>query len=163
MALALVAIVIVSMAPDDPLHEPSHPYDPRRALGLSLLSGTRVAGGVIAFSFTSSSSGLTPILAARVVSIAVSVVLALRVGRGFPVDRAAMGPALGAGLTDAAASVTMLTAIRLGPLAVASVLGSLYPVVVAFLARVFLAERLTMLQKVGVAVAMAAVLLSVLP
>jgi drug/metabolite transporter (DMT)-like permease len=163
MALALVAIVIVSMAPDDPLHEPKHPYEPRRALVLSLLSGTGFAGAFIAFSFTTSTSGLTPILAARVVSIALSVLLAWRIGGHFPVRRPAAPAALGAGLTDALASVTMLTAIRLGPLAVASVLGSLYPVVVAVLARAFLGERLTTLQKVGVAAAMAAVLLSALP
>lgn len=163
MVLALAAIVIVSMAPEDPLHEHVHPYRPRRALAYSLLSGTGFAGAFIAFSFTSPESGLTPILSARVVSIAVAVVLALRFGRGFPVDRPALPASLGAGLTDAFASVTMLWAIRLGPLAVASVLGSLYPVVVAILARAFLKERLTTLQKAGVVAAMVAVLLSALP
>jgi len=163
MGLALVAIVIVSIAPDEELHLPTHPYRPRRALALSLLSGVGFAGAFIAFSFTSPDSGLTPILAARAVSIPVAALLALRFGRGFPVDRPALPSTLGAGLTDALASVTMLTAIRLGPLAVASVLGSLYPVVVAILARTFLGERLTMLQKVGVATAMVAVLLAALP
>lgn len=161
MALALVAIVIVSMAPDHDVHE--HVYEPRKALALSLLSGTGFGGAFIAFAFTTPDSGLTPILSARVVSIAVSVVLAYRLGRGFPARRPALPASLGAGLTDAIASVTMLTAIRLGPLAVASVLGSLYPVVVAMLARAFLGERLTALQKVGVAAAMAAVLLASLP
>lgn len=163
MALALVAIVIASIAPDDPTHEHAHDYRPRRALVLSLLSGVGFAGAFIAFSFTSAEAGLTPILAARAVSIPVAVLLAFRLGGGFPVDRPAMPASLGAGLTDALASVTMLTAIQLGPLAVASVLGSLYPVVVAMLARGFLGERLTTLQKVGVATAMAAVLLSSLP
>jgi drug/metabolite transporter (DMT)-like permease len=163
MALALAAIVIVSIAPDEELHLPAHEYQPRRALVLSLLSGLGFAGAFIAFSFTSTTSGLMPILAARAVSIPVAALLAWRLGSGFPVDRPALVPTLGAGLTDALASVTMLTAIRLGPLAVASVLGSLYPVVVALLARVFLGERLTTLQKVGVGVAMAAVLLAALP
>lgn len=163
MALALAAIVIVSVAPDDPTHEIVHEYKPRRALAFSFLSGLGFAGAFIAFSFTSAESGLTPILAARAVSIPVAVILALRFGGGFPVDRPALPATLGAGVTDALASVTMLTAIQLGPLAVASVLGSLYPVVVAILARAFLGERLTSLQKVGVGIAMAAVLLSSLP
>ncbi|MDZ4166315.1 MAG: DMT family transporter [Coriobacteriia bacterium] len=163
IGLALVAIVIVSIAPDDVTHAAAHEYRPRRALMLSLLAGVGFSGAFVAFSFTAPASGLTPVLAARCVSIAVAVVLAMRFGRGFPADRTAMPASLGAGLTDALANVTMLTAIRLGPLAVASVLGSLFPVVVAVLARVFLGERLTWLQRVGVAVALAAVLLAALP
>ncbi len=159
IALALVAIVIVSIAPDEQLHEPAHEYRPRRALGLAMLSGVGFSGAFIAFSFTAAESGLTPVLAARVVSIVVSVLLALRFGRGFPVDRTALAPTLGAGLTDVLANITMLTAIRLGPLAIASVLGSLFPVVVVTLARVFLGERLHAWQKVGVAIAVVAVLL----
>jgi len=163
IALALVAIVIVSIAPEDQLHAPAHEYRPRAALALSLLAGVGFSGAFIAFSFTSAESGLTPVLAARTVSIVVSVALALTVGRGFPADRTALPASLGAGLTDALANVTMLTAIRLGPLAIASVLGSLFPVVVVVLARVFLGERLTWLQRGGVALAIVAVLLSAAP
>jgi len=97
------------------------------------------------------------------VSIAVAVILALRFGSGFPVDRTALAPTIGAGLTDVLANVTMLTAIRIGPLAVASVLGSLFPVVVVALARVFLKERLHAWQKFGVALAVVAVLFSAMP
>jgi drug/metabolite transporter (DMT)-like permease len=56
----------------------------------------------------------------------------------------------------------MITAIRIGPLAVASVLGSLYPVVTILLARFVLGERLRGLQRLGIALAMAAVLLAAL-
>lgn len=163
IGLALVAIVIVSIAPEDQFHEPKHEYRPRKALALAVLSGIGFSGGFIALSFTSADSGLTPIVAARVVSIIVSVVLALRFGGGFPVDRTALAPTIGAGLTDAIANVTILTAIRLGPLAIATVLGSLFPVVVVALARVFLKERLHVWQKFGVAAAVAAVLLSAMP
>ncbi len=163
IALALVAIVIVSIAPDEQLHEPFHEYRPRLALGLAILSGVGFSGGFIALSFTAAESGLTPILAARLVSITVAVVLAIRVGNGFPVDRSALKPTIGAGVADVLANVTMLTAIRIGPLAVASVLGSLFPVVVVALARIFLKERLHAWQKAGVVLAVAAVLLSAAP
>lgn len=163
IVLALVAIVIVSIAPEDQLHEPVHQYRPQLALGLAILSGVGFSAGFIALSFTAPESGLTPILAARVVSITVAVVLALRFGGGFPVDRSALKPTIGAGLTDVLANVTMLTAIRIGPLAVASVLGSLFPVVVVALARIFLKERLHPWQKFGVALAVAAVLFSAMP
>jgi drug/metabolite transporter (DMT)-like permease len=163
IGLALVAIVIVSIAPDEQLHEPAHPYRPRLALVLAMLSGVGFSGAFIAFSHTADASGLVPVLAARAVSIAVAVLLSVRFGHGFPVDRTALAPSAGAGLTDFLANITMITAIRLGPLAIASVLGSLFPVVVVFLARVFLGERLHAWQRVGVVLAVAAVLLAALP
>jgi len=163
IVLALVAIVIVSVAPDDRLYESGYEYRPRRALVLAMFSGVGFAGGFIALSFTSVESGLTPILAARVVSIAVAVFLAFRVGKGFPVDRTVLAPTFGAGVADVLANVTMLSAIRLGPLAVASVLGALFPVVVVTLARIFLKERLHLWQKLGIGLAMVAVVLSAMP
>lgn len=163
IGLALAAIVIVSIAPEEQFHEPAHEYRPRKALILAIMSGVGFSGGFIALSFTSAESGLTPILAARLVSIAISVALALRFGGGFPVDRTALAPTIGTGITDALANVTILTAIRIGPLAIATVLGSLFPVVVVALARVFLKERLHVWQKFGVVAAVAAVLLSAVP
>lgn len=163
IALALVAIVIVSIAPDEQLHEPVHRYEPRKALFLAILSGIGFSGAFIALSFTSAESGLLPILSARGVSIVFAAGMALVTGNRFPARGTALLPTLGAGLTDAVAFVTMLTAIRLGPLAIASVLSSLFPVVVVGLARVFLKERLHSWQRVGVAVAVVAVLLAGVP
>jgi drug/metabolite transporter (DMT)-like permease len=163
IALALVAIVIVSIAPDQQPHGGSHEYRPRRALALALVAGVGFSGAFIALSFTGAESGFAPVVASRVVSIAVAVPLALRFGRGFPVDRSARPATLGAGVTDAFANITMLSAIRLGPLAVASVLGSFFPVVVVILARVFLKERLHSWQRVGVVIALVAVVLAAVP
>jgi drug/metabolite transporter (DMT)-like permease len=61
---------------------------------------------------------------------------------------------------EASANVTMITAIRFGPLAVASVLGSLYPVVTILLARVVLHERVRALQRLGIGLALVAVVLT---
>jgi drug/metabolite transporter (DMT)-like permease len=69
-------------------------------------------------------------------------------------------PSLGAGALDAIANITMLAAIRIGPLAVASVLGSLYPIATILLARFVLKERLHWAQRAGVALALAAVLMA---
>ena len=63
------------------------------------------------------------------------------------------------GLFDAGANVTFGVATTLGLLSTTSVLGSLYPVVTAILAAVFLHERLRAVQYAGVAVAMAGVVL----
>jgi uncharacterized membrane protein len=157
LGVALVAIVIVSSV--------GHPEDraamPPAAIALSLLAGVGFAGSFLLFSFTSPQSGFAPLVAARVVSVALMGGLALVTGRRSVVLAPdALAPALGAGALDAAANVTMLTAIRLGPLAVASVLGSLYPVMTILLARLVLKERLHWAQRAGVLLALAALLMA---
>ena len=60
---------------------------------------------------------------------------------------------------EVAASVPLLIALQRGPVAIASVLASLYPVTTVILAGVILRERLSRLQYVGVACALVAVVL----
>ena len=159
LGLALVSIVIVSSA--------GHPEDragmPPIAIGLSLLSGVAFSFSFILFSLTGKGSGLVPLVSARAVSAVVLGAIVLVKGRGrFRLARPALVPALGAGLLDAAANVTMLAAIRVGPLAVAAVLSSLYPVATILLARYVLKERLHWTQRAGVVLALAAVLMAAL-
>ena len=156
LAIALVAIVIVS-ASGDPEERAEMPS---RAIALAVLAGVGFTGCFIFFSLAAKTSGLMPLLAARVVSVA--LLMAITFARRGHVTLApdARASAYGAGALDAAANVTMLTAIRVGPLAVASVLGSLYPVVTILLARVVLKERLRPVQRAGVALALAAVMLT---
>lgn len=160
LALALVATVIVSAStsPDE-----SHAKVPLLAIGLALLAGIGFSGSFIAFSFAGDASGFWPLAAARVTSFGMlaSTVLVRRGPLTLPRD--ARPSAFSAGLLDALANVTMLAAIRIGPLAVASVLGSLYPVVTVLLARVVLAERLHGWQRVGVGLALVAVVLTAVP
>lgn len=157
LGVALVAIVIVSSV--------GHPEDraamPPIAIGLSLLAGVSFSGSFIFLSMAGKTAGLVPLVMARVVSVALMGGLTLARSRGrISLARSAVAPALGAGALDAVANVTMLTAIRIGPLAVASVLGSLYPVATILLARFVLKERLHWAQRVGVALALAAVLMA---
>jgi drug/metabolite transporter (DMT)-like permease len=157
LGLALVSIVIVSSV--------GHPEDragmPPVAIGLSLLAGVAFSGSFIILSLAGKGAGIIPLVAARAVSAVVLGALVLIRGRGrFVLDRTALSPALGAGVLDAAANVTMLAAIRIGPLAIASVLGSLYPVATILLARFVLKERLHWAQRIGVALALAAVLMA---
>jgi drug/metabolite transporter (DMT)-like permease len=157
LGVALVAIVIVSSV--------GHPEDragmPPVAIGLSLLAGVAFSGSFIILSLAGKGAGLVPLVVARVVSAVVLAGLVLVRGRGrFVLDRPALAPALGAGALDAVANITMLAAIRIGPLAIASVLGSLYPVATVLLARFVLKERLHWAQRIGVALALAAVLMA---
>lgn len=61
--------------------------------------------------------------------------------------------ALAAGLLDGVATSLVLLATKLGPLAIAATLSSLYPVVTIVLALVILRERMSLHQKVGTALA----------
>lgn len=158
IALALVAIVIVSMN--------AHPDDragmPPRAVALALLAGVGFAGGFLAFAMTAPTSGVWPLLAARVTSaLMLGTFTLMRTGR-IGVVPAARLETYGAGALETLANVTMLAAIRIGPLAVASVLGSMYPVITIFLARIVLGERMRWLQRAGVGIALVAVVLTAL-
>ncbi|WP_128377031.1 DMT family transporter [Streptomyces cavernae] len=69
-------------------------------------------------------------------------------------------PALGfVGLADVAANGTYAIAAQHGPVTVAAVLASLYPVVTALAARGFLSERLRAVQAAGAALALAGTVL----
>jgi drug/metabolite transporter (DMT)-like permease len=63
------------------------------------------------------------------------------------------------GALEVAAAVTLLLALQEGPVSVASVLASLYPVTTTFLAALVLRERLRGLQLAGVVLALVAVVL----
>jgi len=161
LVLALIATIIVSATSGEA--EEGQQGMPLSALGLSLLAGVSFSVGFIAFSMTAPESGLVPLAAARLTSMLLFGVLAYATQRRIAVDPSVRFQTFGAGLTDATANVTMITAIRIGPLAVASVLGSLYPVVTILLARLILGERLRALQWFGVVLALVAVILAALP
>ena len=158
LVLAVIATIVVSAAPDEDGGRPMS----GAALALSLLAGAAFAGSFVALSFVSDESGLWPLVSARVVSVTLFGVLALVRVRRLLVREAARRPTVGAGLLDSAATWAVISAVRAGPLAVAAVLGSLYPVVTVLLARSVLGERLRGMQRVGIALALAAVVLSAL-
>lgn len=157
IGLAITAIIIVSMTSED-AGKGSSGY----AFMLSIAAGLAFAGFFILLSFTSPDAGLWPLLAARAVSVPVLVVLALAKG-GLRVARSSLPTVAAAGILDMAANVFVLLAIQRGPLATASVLASLYPVATVLLARVVLRERLHGLQRVGVILALVAVVLASMP
>jgi uncharacterized membrane protein len=67
--------------------------------------------------------------------------------------------ALGAGVLSGSANLLFLAATGHGQLAIVAVLTALYPAITVVMARVFLAERWTRLQAVGLAVAAVAIIL----
>jgi drug/metabolite transporter (DMT)-like permease len=159
LVLALVSVVVVSTTTGT---VEEHGMPPR-AIVFSIIAGSCFATSLIALSLTSPASGFAPLFVARVVGTAGFVLALLIRRRDISYDGPSVRLAVLTGVLDAAANVTMLTAVRIGPLAVASVVGGLYPVATMLLARVFLAERLKRHQVAGVALALVAVVLTAIP
>ncbi len=113
---------------------------------------------------TGEDAGLTPLAAARVVSVLLLGGLALATLRSLRVPGRVLPVVLLTGVGDMAANALFLVATQVGgQLAVTGVLASLYPVSTVVLAQVLLRERLAGAQQAGLAVAAAAVVLIALP
>ncbi|PWW24483.1 putative membrane protein [Geodermatophilus normandii] len=113
---------------------------------------------------TGEDSGLSPLVAARVVSVLVIGGLALASGRALRVSRRVLPVVVLAGVGDMTANALFLVATQVGgQLAITGVLASLYPASTVLLAQVVLRERLAGAQRAGLAVAAAAVVLIALP
>jgi drug/metabolite transporter (DMT)-like permease len=129
------------------------------ALVLSVAAGAGIAAQLICLSHSPHDSGIAPLVACRAVSVAVLLpVVVLR--RGPAPARPFLprpGPAVAAGLFDAAGNLAFLLAVRGGTLVVVAVITALYPAGTVLLARRVLAERLTRWQLAGLAAAAAAV------
>ena len=133
---------------------------PRHAMVLALVAGVGFSVFFIALAETETEAGMWPLVVARAVSVPVVCVVAWRVTRRvLPVDGTARLIAVGVGVTEMIANALLLVALRRGELAVASVIGSLYPVSTVLLAWLLLRERLVRHQVIGVALALAAIAL----
>lgn len=106
-------------------------------------------------------STLMTLVAMRATSVAVMAVVLGAVARRTSLGlRAGDVPVITVmGVGDVGANLAFGVASTKGLVSVVAVLGSLYPVVTVMLARVFHAERLARVQNVGVAVALAGVVL----
>lgn len=168
IALALPAVALISREgtadparqETEPLEERSTKSSNRAGVTAGLLAGLGFGSFVVLITRTGSTSGLWPLVSARlsastvtlVVLVATGLLGALRRGRGLNL-------ALAAGVLDASSNVLLLEAGRRGLLVLVGVIGSLYPASTIVLARVVLGERLQRQQLAGLALAVAAVIL----
>lgn len=149
---AVISVFLVSRSPAAPDGRPSGIW---YAVGAGVIFGT----------FTISASGLSDgLIMSPVVLIRVTSVLAItgwilarrqpwRVGRS-------LWPALFAiGVIDMSATAAYLAAIAIGPLAIAAILASLYPVITTMLAALVLRERISRIHALGILAAGGAVVL----
>ena len=159
LVIAFVAVAVVSLAPSEQ-HPDTEVVVDRNVIMLSLASGLFFGLFYIAFSRVSEEAGMWPITIERAAAAVVIVLLALVLTRGPLVGTRRLLPsALLIAALEVAAVVPLLVALQRGPVAIASVVASLYPVTTVLLAAFVLHERLSRLQYVGVVCALVAVAL----
>ncbi|MDQ3631345.1 MAG: DMT family transporter [Actinomycetota bacterium] len=155
LALAAVGILLASLESE---HEAGRSRQARKALGFALVGALGAAGFVVASDAASDGSVAWTLFVARAAAIPFLVVGVglIRARRPARSDLAAIGFF---GLIDLAATACFGLAATRGALAVVAVLGAMYPVITAGLARVVLKERIRRIQLAGVAFALLGVAL----
>jgi drug/metabolite transporter (DMT)-like permease len=160
IVLALAAVVLVSAEGGLSALTAARPA----SVAPALLAGSMFGLFFVLLDRTSDDAGLTPLVTARLASVALVVVLALAGRRPLRVPRAALPLVLASGIGDMTANALFLLATQQpGQLAITGVLASLYPVSTVVLAQVVLRERLVGAQLAGLGAAAAAVVLITLP
>jgi len=156
LALAFVAIVVVARPRTDARLS-------RRTTGLALASGLAYAVSFVAFAAAQGTTGeagpWTMAVVARVVGLAVAVVVVTRSGRPLVAAVADRPWVVAAGVLDGVAMALLMAAYGAGPLGLTTVVISLYPAVTVTLAALLLRERLSRTEVAGVASAFCAVVL----
>ncbi|MET7287267.1 DMT family transporter [Streptomyces sp. NPDC005573] len=140
----------------------------RRAILLTLVAalGFGTVFALIAEASTQVTGLFLSLFVQRVTNVVVGgAALYASVRRGTPalpeggLSRSALPALAFVGLADVAANGTYATAAQYGPVTVAAVLASLYPVITALAARGFLGERLRVTQAAGAGLALVGTLL----
>lgn len=153
--LGLLAVVLISRQPSD------HPHPPAgwRALLMAVLAGVGFGTYFVCLASTDHDSGMWPVVISRLCSAVLVVPLLLAVDRFARPSLGVLGLAGVAGALDAAANLAFLLSSRHGLLSLAGVITALYPAGTVLLAMALLKERTGTVQRAGLAVAVAAVVL----
>lgn len=149
---AITSVILVSRAPAAADGRPS-------GLWYGIAAGTTFGSFTVLASLLGDGLVLSPIVVFRVTSCLVVAGWILLRRESWRVPRSLWPALVAIGLIDMAASVAYLTAIGIGPLAIAAILASLYPVFTTILAAVFLRERVSPIHAVGIVAAGVAVVL----
>ena len=152
IAAAVVSVLLVSRTPDAGDGRPS-------GLRYGVATGFIFGLFPIVTSAISDDVLVAPVVTVRVASVLTIAAFVLLRRPQWRVPNRLLPVLLGIGLTDMLATATFLAAIAVGPLAIAAVLQSLYPVVTVILAWAILKERITPVQAGGILAAGTAVVL----
>ena len=144
------------------VREAEHPHGvavPKLSVALAALAGLGFGGFFVGIDAAASGDAFWAATAARGGGSAVLVVAALALPRMVAVGRAALPALLLIAVLDTLANLLFALATREGLLSLVAVAGSLYPVATILLARLVLGERLAAVQRAGVGLSLAGVVL----
>jgi drug/metabolite transporter (DMT)-like permease len=153
IVVAIAAIVVVSLAPG------RESGTSQAALLCAFGAGLLFGVFFVALASTDPDAGLWPVPVFRAAAAATLVAVALVTTRGLRLGPGSLRVVAFIGLLEVAAGVALLLALQRGPVSVAAVLASLYPVTTVLLAAGILHERLSRQQLAGVGLAFVAVVL----
>jgi drug/metabolite transporter (DMT)-like permease len=170
LGVALVAVVLVGMVPNEKTPGVNHKAPTVRGLAMAVASGTMIGVFLILLDLTPDSSGIIPLIFNRagngivmctLILAAVVIARTRRTPKRMPSvivgwRHKALAIALAAGLFDGVANIALLAGMRVGDLTVISVLSALYPAGTIILAGIYLRERITPVQLIGLLLALAA-------
>lgn len=152
IALALVAVVLVSTSPDPVMGRPAGVrYGILAGIGFGLFNvcASRFTPGVV----------FGPLVVVRAFEAAALVAVIVLTRRAWRLERPVVPLAMAVGVGDMAGNGFFVLAAQAGRLDIASVLSSLYPVTTLILAAVLLRERVTGGHAAGIGVAAVAIAL----
>jgi len=155
IAIALLAVVMISLSKEESGEREIATSGVKEAIA----SGIAIGLFFLMLGIPGRGAGLDGLLAARVGSVAFLLLLAIVTRTAVSPRGGMLGTLVASGTADMAANVMYVVAAQSGALAIAAVLTSLYPASTVFLARVVLRERLQLVQKFGVGLALIGVAL----
>ena len=161
IAMALIAVVLVGFVPGDNVQLPKP-----RAIVLAMIAGTGIGLAVVSLARSPQDSGIGPIIVMRTTAFVLLGVIVLFsvLRKSATAEIKHQGPKLwvlvaSAGVLDATANIFFTLASRSGSLTVTGVLTALYPLGTILLARLVLKEKVALVQKIGIALTLAASLM----
>jgi drug/metabolite transporter (DMT)-like permease len=155
IALGLVAVTLISRQPED------HPHGPIgwRPLAMAVLAGVGFGLYFLCLARTDDDSGIWPVVLSRLVAGLLALPLAVAAAGFVRMPRPVLALAIATGILDAGANLGFLLASRHGLLSLSGVITALYPAGTVLLAVLLLKEHTGAVQRVGLGVAVAAVVL----
>lgn len=151
IALALVAVVLVSRVPAS--------EGSRSGIELAIVAGTGIGAFNILIGELPEGGVFGPLIAIKLTATAVILGAVLLGRQALRMPTRVLPIAVAGGVFDMAGNAFYVLATQAGRLDVAATLSSLYPVTTILLAMGFLGERVTRSHAVGIAAAVAAIVL----
>ncbi|HTX02502.1 MAG TPA: DMT family transporter [Candidatus Acidoferrales bacterium] len=160
LACAFVAIILVSLSPDEPgLVKIDRRFGLPAGLLEAIASGLFLGGFFVALGSIGREGALVPLVMARFASICTLLVVAVALRRNVVVPRIYLPQVLVCGILDMLANVLFVLALRTGMLAIVAILSSLYPAATVALSATVHRERLSPPQWAGVGLALTGIAL----